>query len=77
MNLKTTKTKACFQDAIDVNKSGRVKLVALRRVVPQRWDAMDSVSGWLSGIPPPDAALGAGPVAARPALPRTNLKTDV
>jgi hypothetical protein len=75
MNLKTKKTRAFFQDAIDVNKAGLVELVAPRRVVPQWWDAMDIVSGWVSGSPPPDAAPGAGPVAARPALPRTILKT--
>jgi hypothetical protein len=34
MNLKTKKTRAFFQDAIDVNKSGLVELVAPRRVVP-------------------------------------------
>jgi hypothetical protein len=30
MNLKTKKTRAFFQDAIDVNKSGLVELVAPR-----------------------------------------------
>jgi hypothetical protein len=74
MNLKTKKTRAFFQDAIDVNKSGLVELVAPRRVVPPVVGRMDIVSGWVSGSPSPDAAPGAGPVAARPALPRTILK---
>jgi hypothetical protein len=32
--------KVCFQNAVDVNKSGLVELVALRW-----WDPMDIVSG--------------------------------
>jgi hypothetical protein len=50
MNLKTKKTRAFFQDAIDVNKAGLVELVAPRRVAPQWWDEWISSAAGFRGV---------------------------